>query len=48
MDRVARLGMGYPTYEFVIKNDKKIKRITIDASQLMADVNLENNRYKVE
>jgi hypothetical protein len=37
-----------PTYEFVIKNDKKIKRITIDASQLMADVNLENNRYKVE
>ena len=37
-----------PTYEFVIKNDKKIKSITIDASQLMADVNLENNRYKVE
>ena len=37
-----------PTYEFVIKNDKKIKSITIDTSQLMADVNLENNRYEEE
>ena len=37
-----------PTYEFDILNGKKVKTVTIDPSGLMADVNLENNRYKVE
>ena len=37
-----------PTYEFMIENDKKISIITIDASKLMADINLSNNTYKLE
>ena len=35
-----------PTYEFMIENDKKIRIITIDASKLMADINLSNNTYE--
>lgn len=34
---------AYPTYEFDIKNDKKIKSMMIDATQRMADINPENN-----
>ena len=37
-----------PTYEFMIENDKKISIITIDASKLMADINLSNNTYELE
>ena len=37
-----------PTYEFMIENDKKIRVITIDASKLMADINLSNNTYELE
>ena len=37
-----------PNYSFVIKNNKKIKNIKIDASELMADINLDNNKYDVD
>ena len=37
-----------PAYEFEINNDKKIKNITIDASQLMADINLDNNTFELK
>ena len=37
-----------PTYEFMIENDKKIRIITIDASKLMADINLSNNTYELK
>ncbi len=36
---------AYPTYTFEIKNGKKVKNMMIDATQRMADVNLENNTY---
>ena len=39
---------AYPNYSFVLKKDKKIKSIVIDASGLMADVNLENNTYDLK
>ena len=37
-----------PTYDFMIVNDKKIKSIIIDASKLMADINLNNNTYELK
>ena len=37
-----------PNYSFDISSDKKINRITIDASGFMADVNLENNSVLME
>ncbi len=37
-----------PNYTLTISNKKKIKSITLDASQLMADINLDNNTYTVE
>ena len=39
---------AYPNYSFVLKKDKKIKRVAIDASSLMADINLENNTYNLK
>ena len=36
---------AYPTYTFEIKNGKKVKNMMIDATQRMADINLENNTY---
>jgi hypothetical protein len=36
---------AYPTYSFEIRNGKKIKAMMIDATQLMADINMENNIY---
>ncbi len=36
---------AYPTYTFEIKNGKKVKNMIIDATQRMADLNLENNTY---
>ena len=39
---------AYPTYEFSISSDKKIKKITIDTSELMADVKRENNVFEVK
>ena len=39
---------AYPTYSFTIPAGKKVKNMMIDASQLMADVNPENNTYGVE
>ena len=36
---------AYPTYSFEITNGKKIKNMMIDATLLMADVNLENNLF---
>ena len=40
---------AYPTYTFIIDKSKKdIKKITIDASGLMADVKRENNVYETK
>lgn len=39
---------AYPTYALEIANDKQIVSIEIDASQTLADVNRENNVFKVE
>ena len=39
---------AYPNYSFVLKKNKKIKSIVIDASGLMADINLENNTYDLK
>ena len=39
---------AYPNYSFVLKKDKKIKSVAIDASGLMADINLENNTYNLK
>ena len=39
---------AYPTYEFVINNAKKIKKITIDAAELMADLNKSNNVFEAK
>ena len=39
---------AYPNYSFILKKDKKIKSIVIDASGLMADINLENNTYNLK
>jgi hypothetical protein len=39
---------AYPTYEFMISSDKKIKKITLDSSELMADVKRENNVIEVK
>jgi len=36
---------AYPTYKF--ETNKEIKLVEIDPSQLMADINRENNRFKV-
>lgn len=38
---------AYPTYSFEIKNGKKVKNMMIDATQRMADINLENNTYGI-
>jgi hypothetical protein len=37
-----------PTYSFEIKNNKTIKKITIDSSGLMADVKRENNVFEAK
>ena len=40
---------AYPTYQFSIsKNKNTIKKIIIDPSKLMADVNQENNSYEIK
>ena len=39
---------AYPNYSFVLKKDKKIKSVAIDASSLMAYINLENNTYNLK
>ena len=39
---------AYPTYSFEITNGKQIKSMVIDASQLMADINRENNTWGME
>ena len=39
-------GWAYPTYTFEVS--KEVKSVTIDKSGLMADMNLENNRFTVE
>ena len=39
---------AYPTYEFMISSDKKIKKITLDSSELMADVKRDNNVFEVK
>ncbi len=36
---------AYPTYSFEITNGKKVKNMMIDATLLMADIDLENNVY---
>ncbi|OAD90979.1 peptidase M1 [Aequorivita soesokkakensis] len=36
---------AYPTYTFEINNGKKVKNMIIDATQRMADLDLENNTY---
>ncbi len=49
-DRTVLTGWAWanPNYSFTIEENKKVKSITIDASQLMADINLENNSYTVK
>ena len=37
-------GWAYPTYEFKVAKD--VKSIVIDASKLMADINLQNNTFE--
>ncbi|MDC8005117.1 M1 family metallopeptidase [Aureisphaera galaxeae] len=37
---------AYPTYEFEIPTNKKVKRLVIDPSKLMADIAPENNTYE--
>ena len=38
---------GFPTYDFEINKAKaSIEKIEIDSSQLMADINRENNVYQ--
>ena len=39
---------AYPTYDFTISPDKKIKKITLDSSELMADIKRDNNVYEVK
>ncbi len=39
---------AYPTYEFSIPTDKKIKKITLDSSELMADIKRDNNIFEVK
>lgn len=39
---------AYPTYSFEIPGGKKVKKLMIDPSQLMADIDLENNSYIIE
>ncbi|MBX2826684.1 MAG: M1 family metallopeptidase [Flavobacteriaceae bacterium] len=39
---------AYPTYEFEIPAGKKVKRLEIDPSKLMADIAPENNTYVAE
>lgn len=39
---------AYPTYEFWIHTNKTVKKITIDSSGLMADVNRGNNVYELK
>ena len=39
---------AYPTYSFEITNGKKVKNMMIDASLLMADIDMENNLYGEE
>ena len=39
---------SFPTYTFQINNGKKVKNMMIDASQLMADINMDNNTYGID
>ncbi len=40
---------AYPTYEFSISKSKAaVKKITIDPSELMADIKGENNSYEAK
>ena len=39
-------GWAYPTYSF--KTDKKIKSVEIDTSNLMADINTDNNTFGIQ
>jgi hypothetical protein len=39
---------AYPTYSFEIQGSKKVKKLMIDPSQLMADIDLTNNSYIIE
>ena len=39
---------SYPTYDFTIPTNKKIKKITLDPSELMADVKRDNNTFEIK
>ena len=39
---------AYPTYEFTTPTDKKIKKITLDPTELMADIKRENNIFEIK
>ncbi len=39
---------SYPNYVFEINNGKKVKNMMIDATQRLADINLENNTYGIK
>ncbi len=39
---------AYPTYSFDLNTHKKVKAVLIDATQLMADVNPENNIFEIK
>jgi hypothetical protein len=38
---------AYPTYSFEIPNGKTVKSMVIDATQRMADINMENNSWEM-
>ena len=39
---------AYPTYALEITSGKKIKALQIDATQRMADINLDNNMWEAK
>ena len=39
---------AYPTYSFLLNNNKEVKKITLDPEQKVADINLDNNSLVLE
>jgi hypothetical protein len=39
---------AYPTYNFNVNSEKSIKKVSIDPSKYMADVNQDNNTFEVK
>ena len=39
---------AYPTYSFLLNNNKDVKKITLDPELKVADINLDNNSLVLE